>query len=85
MKIESPCLVVHNTPWPIDTILKIMEMYQEVIKLFCVSFCTTEQHVEWRVPGIAKENIDVDKFPVWFILHNPFSSNDYVMYLSTTV
>lgn len=31
------------------------------------------------------DNIDVDKFVLWFLSHNPFSSCDYVMCLSTGV
>lgn len=50
-----------------------------------MSFCTTEQHVDYRVRRVARDNRDVDKFIARFMYQNPFSSGEYGMGLSIGV
>lgn len=57
----------------------------EVEKFCGVTFCTTEQHVDAKLSRIVRDNHDVDEFHSWFMSHNPFPSNEYVMCLNTGV
>lgn len=50
-----------------------------------MSFCTTEQHVDYRVCRVVRDISDVDKFVARFMYQNSFHSGEYGMGLSTGV
>lgn len=62
-----------------------MAISEEIEKFCDLSFDTADQHVDSRDSRIERDNNDIEKIVQWFTLHNPFSTCNEVVSISTGI